>query len=225
MLHHVDVHVRDLRAAAILFDGIAPTIRYRRCASEDDFISYEAMDTGRPRIGFMLDGTGGGTMRLAFAVDSRERVDEAARAAGANGALALEGPSLHPEYGDGYYAAFFEDADGNRYEVLADPVAQSRPRMARIWRSRVRPGRLASYRRYIEPTGMTDYRNTPGNCGAWMLSARGDDHDDILTLSFWDSREAIVRFAGEPIERAQYYPEDKKYLLDFPEKVEHFDID
>jgi len=34
------------------------------------------------------------------------------------GARAIEGPGLHPEYGE-YYAVFFEDADGNRFEIVA----------------------------------------------------------------------------------------------------------
>ena len=33
---------------------------------------------------------------------------------------AIEGPGIHPEYGDDYYAVFFEDPDGNRYEICLD---------------------------------------------------------------------------------------------------------
>jgi predicted lactoylglutathione lyase len=62
-------------------------------------------------------------MRLAFGVSTRAQVDVAARAAHDAGARAMEGPSLNPEYGDDYYAAFFEDADGNKYEIAAEPEA------------------------------------------------------------------------------------------------------
>jgi len=34
-----------------------------------------------------------------------------------------------------------------------------------------------------------------------------------MTLSFWESRGAIVALAGADIEVAKYYPEDEKYLL------------
>jgi len=37
----------------------------------------------------------------------------------------------------------------------------------------------------------------------------------FVTLSFWESRDAIVAFAGTDIEAAKYYPEDEKYLLEF----------
>lgn len=41
---------------------------------------------------------------------------------------------------------------------------------------------------------------------------------------FWESREAIVAFAGADIETAKYYPEDEKYLLEFELKVTHYEL-
>jgi hypothetical protein len=38
------------------------------------------------------------------------------------------------------------------------------------------------------------------------------------------SIEAIKAFAGEDHERARYYPEDDRYLLEKPEGVEHSDV-
>ena len=224
-LHHVDVHVRDLRGACNLFDALCQVVGYRRRYADDDFVGYEPVARERPRIGFLRDSEAGGSMRLAFSVERRQLVDEAARIALEQGALRIEGPSVHFEYGDDYYAVFFEDAGGNKFEIVADTVSVRAPRIARIWRSRVRPGLIRAYRRYINATGMLDYRATPGNCGAWILSAAHEDYDDVITLSFWEARDSIVGFAGEPAERAQYYAEDEKYLLDFPKEVEHFDID
>jgi catechol 2,3-dioxygenase-like lactoylglutathione lyase family enzyme len=123
MLHHVDIHVRDLDAARELFDGLAEHIGYRRLALEPDFVGYETIEGRRPRFGLILDsGHRAGSMRVAFAVKTPEQVDVAARAAAACGARALEGPGPHPEYGD-YYAVFFEDADANRFEIMADAAA------------------------------------------------------------------------------------------------------
>lgn len=96
--------------------------------------------------------------------------------------------------------------------------------IARVWRGRVRPGLLEEYRRYVASECLPDYRATPGNLGAYVLTKESADHGDVITLSFWDSLESIARFAGKPIERARYYPEDPRFLLDFPECVEHFDV-
>jgi catechol 2,3-dioxygenase-like lactoylglutathione lyase family enzyme len=128
MLHHVDVHVRDLAATSTLFESLAPLIGYRRRAEEPDFVGFETTDGGRPRIGFLLDpDCRAGSMRLAFSVDSNEQVDASAQVVRERAARAIEGPGLNPEYGDGYYAVFFEDADGNKYEIVAGASAARKP--------------------------------------------------------------------------------------------------
>ncbi|MFZ0335191.1 MAG: hypothetical protein WAN10_18945 [Candidatus Acidiferrales bacterium] len=50
------------------------------------------------------------------------------------------------------------------------------------------------------------------------------DAAHFITLSFWESRDAIVAFAGADIELAKYYPEDKKYLVEFEPKVTHYEL-
>jgi catechol 2,3-dioxygenase-like lactoylglutathione lyase family enzyme len=60
-----------------------------------------------------------GLHHLAFAVESREEVDEVhARAVEAGGPI-LHAPRLWPQYHAEYYATFFLDPDGFRLEVAA----------------------------------------------------------------------------------------------------------
>jgi hypothetical protein len=121
MMHHIDVHVRDLEGVRTLFDALSSDLGYKRVPDEPGFVGYGPIGGERPRIGFTQDGEfAAGTIRIAFGVANREAVDRAAATAGRYGAKKLEGPSSHPEYGDDYYAVFFEDADGNRYEVVAN---------------------------------------------------------------------------------------------------------
>lgn len=96
--------------------------------------------------------------------------------------------------------------------------------IARVWRGRVRNGLLDEYRAYIAQTGLRDYAATPGNRGAYMLTQQQATHGEVMTVSFWDSYESIARFAGLPYDRARYYPEDRRFLLDFPERVDHYDL-
>jgi catechol 2,3-dioxygenase-like lactoylglutathione lyase family enzyme len=124
MLHHIDVHVANLERAKALFDAFAEHVGYRPRGSDPDdeehFAGYEPASGGRPRVGLIGDGdVAPGSMRLAFSAVSRDAVDAAAAAIAARGGRAIEGPSLHPEYGKNYYAVFFEDDDGNRYEIVA----------------------------------------------------------------------------------------------------------
>lgn len=120
-MHHVDMHVRDLAATKRLLDAIAPHIELELRSHDDDFVSYWR-NRRRPSFGFIQDDAGGsGRCRLAFGVRDRSAVDAAADAAVRHGAGSVEGPGIHPEYGDDYYAVFFEDADGNKFEIVHDP--------------------------------------------------------------------------------------------------------
>ena len=51
-----------------------------------------------------------------------------------------------------------------------------------------------------------------------------NDHAVFLLLSLWDSYEAIKKFAGPDYEKAVYYPEDNKFLLELEPNVTHYEI-
>ena len=46
----------------------------------------------------------------------------------------------------------------------------------------------------------------------------------IMPRSFWDSREAIQGFAGQDIEKAVFYPEDDRFLVDRDLTVHHYEV-
>jgi hypothetical protein len=95
----------------------------------------------------------------------------------------------------------------------------------RRWTGRIRTADEAEYRDYIVGTGGTDYASTPGNLG-WQMLFRdmGDGTSEVTTLSWWTGLDVIKGFAGEAYERARYYPEDDRFLLDRPENVDHFRV-
>jgi heme-degrading monooxygenase HmoA len=94
-----------------------------------------------------------------------------------------------------------------------------------MWRGWVRTEDRAAYVTYIEGTGLAEYRRTPGNEGAWMLTRDvGDGRTEVVTLSFWASRDSIRGFAGDDIEQAVFYPEDDRYLVDRETTVTHYEI-
>jgi heme-degrading monooxygenase HmoA len=96
--------------------------------------------------------------------------------------------------------------------------------IARIWRGATREGDAEAYAEYLKGTGLKDYRETPGNNGAWVLWRVTDGRAEFLTLSFWDSKEAIRGFAGDDIERAVFYPKDDRYLIERDPTVRHFEM-
>lgn len=95
----------------------------------------------------------------------------------------------------------------------------------RRWTGRIRTADEAEYRDYIAGTGGVEYQRTPGNLG-WQMVFRdlGDGTSEVTTLSWWSDLSVIKGFAGENYERAVYYPEDDRFLLDRPLSVDHFRV-
>ena len=96
--------------------------------------------------------------------------------------------------------------------------------IARIWRGSTRTKQADEYLAYLHETGLKDYRATPGNKGAWVLRRPVGDQTEFVTLTFWDSLDAVRAFAGDDYERAVYYPEDTAFLLELLPTVEHYDV-
>lgn len=96
--------------------------------------------------------------------------------------------------------------------------------ITRIWRGWTRPEDTEAYAEYILTTGIAEYQATRGNQGAYLISRLDGDRTEFLTISFWDTYEAIAAFAGEDIDRAVFYPEDDRFLIDRETTVRHFDV-
>jgi heme-degrading monooxygenase HmoA len=62
-----------------------------------------------------------------------------------------------------------------------------------------------------------------GNLSAKILRQINGDICHFLTITEWDSLESIKIFAGDDYEKARYYEEDEKYLLEFEEKITHYE--
>jgi heme-degrading monooxygenase HmoA len=96
--------------------------------------------------------------------------------------------------------------------------------IARMWRGATRLEDAEEYAEYIRATGLKEYRETPGNLGAWLLWRPDGARAEVLTLSLWESEQAIRRFAGDDIERAVFYPEDDRFLVDRDLTAAHFRV-
>jgi len=96
--------------------------------------------------------------------------------------------------------------------------------IARIWHGVTLAAKAGDYVDFLKKTGLPDYTATPGNRGAFILRRIDGDRAHFLTLTFWESEQAIKKFAGEDIEKAKYYPDDAQFLLEFEPTVEHYEV-
>ena len=74
-------------------------------------------------------------------------------------------------------------------------------------------------------TGVAAYRSTPGNRGAWMLRRDVGDRTEFVMFTLWDSLDAVKAFAGEDYERAVFYPEDDRYLVERDLVSSHYTVE
>ena len=96
--------------------------------------------------------------------------------------------------------------------------------IARFWRGVTSKSKADQYFEYLEKTGLKDYRSTEGNRGVYVFRRIENDRAVFLLMSLWESYDAIRRFAGPNFEKAVYYPEDKKFLLELEPNVVHYEI-
>lgn len=97
--------------------------------------------------------------------------------------------------------------------------------IARIWKGAVRRADGDRYAAYMLETGVAGYARTPGNRGAWMLRRDAGDRTEFLMFTLWDSIEAVKAFAGEDYEKAVFYPEDDRFLVERDLVATHYQVE
>ena len=121
---HLDIRVRHAEGARAFYDPFCAALGLTVVDVQPKWITYEGPSLG----GFFLalesePNFVASASRIAFRAASREEVQRIADVARRAGATDFEPPQLCPEYSAGYYASFFSDPDGNRYEVCYRPAA------------------------------------------------------------------------------------------------------
>ncbi|MEK7954452.1 VOC family protein [Luteolibacter soli] len=113
---HIDLRVPSLRDATPFYEVLLPALGFTRRVDVEGWLQYESV--GEPAGAFfgVTESTGhiANENRVAFWAASNAEVDRLAMIAVRAGARNVEGPV---PYEAGYYAVFFEDPFGNRFEV------------------------------------------------------------------------------------------------------------
>jgi heme-degrading monooxygenase HmoA len=94
--------------------------------------------------------------------------------------------------------------------------------IVRIWHGRTRRERADEYAAFLTLRAIPDYRGTAGNLDVTILRRDASDASHFLTVTRWESENAIRAFAGNEVLKAKYYTEDKDFLLEFEDEVHHY---
>jgi heme-degrading monooxygenase HmoA len=96
--------------------------------------------------------------------------------------------------------------------------------IARTWEGIVPAAKEAAYQEFLAREVLPEIRATVGSRGVMVLRRAEGESVRFLVLSYWESREAILAFAGEDIERAHYRPAALEFLVDPAPFVTHYEI-
>ncbi len=138
-IDHIQITVRDMTKAEPFYDRLMPIFGYDLAnksgavIEEHDLYVVEYlhpdMDFGicSPRQAFRDDTVHrrkpGALHHLAFRAKDRAEVDRLYREVEAIGANIVHAPRIFPEHGPNYYACFFKDPDGIKYEIVHNVTA------------------------------------------------------------------------------------------------------
>ncbi len=96
--------------------------------------------------------------------------------------------------------------------------------VARIWNGKTLLTKADAYTEFILQKMVKDYQQTNGYLSHAFLKSEDGNIMHFKLITYWDSIESIKNFAGKDIEQAKYYSEDIDFLLDFPERVLHYEV-
>ncbi|HEX6330071.1 MAG TPA: antibiotic biosynthesis monooxygenase [Actinomycetota bacterium] len=96
--------------------------------------------------------------------------------------------------------------------------------IARTWRGWTRNEDADAYVDYLLASGIGESRATEGSRGAYILRRADGDRTEFFTVTLWESLDAVKNFAGDDIDRAVFFPEDDRFLVDREAVAVHYEV-
>ena len=96
------------------------------------------------------------------------------------------------------------------------------PAIARIWRGRTTRARADAYQAYLYEHGLKPLEHKA--LGVQLLREDRADESEFVIISYWESVEAMSRFAGKDPRRIHHLPRDAEFLIELPQDVQVLEI-
>ena len=98
----------------------------------------------------------------------------------------------------------------------------SKPKIARIWRGRTVAARADEYAAYLYEVGIRPLEEKA--MAVQLLREDREGESEFITISYWESVEAMSRFAGPDPRRIHHLPRDPEFLIELPHSVQVLEI-
>ena len=97
-------------------------------------------------------------------------------------------------------------------------MSGKRPTIARVWRGRTRRERADEYEAYNYEAGIKPLVEKA--LGVQTFREDRGDETEFMTISYWESVEAMASFTGRDPTAIHHLPRDAEFLLELPERVQ-----
>ncbi|HXZ79520.1 MAG TPA: antibiotic biosynthesis monooxygenase [Terriglobales bacterium] len=96
--------------------------------------------------------------------------------------------------------------------------------IARVWHGWTKPENANAYEHLLRSEILPGIHRVAGYRGAYLLRSDGKGGDEVafITITLFDSMDAVRAFAGEDYEKAVILPEAHKLLARFDAKSQHY---
>jgi heme-degrading monooxygenase HmoA len=96
--------------------------------------------------------------------------------------------------------------------------------IARHWRGWTKIGDADAYEALLKSTVLPELKRIDGYRGGYVLRNDGPLEAEFVVMNFFDSLDAVKRFAGEDYAIAMFEPEAKKLLSRVEPMAMHYEV-
>ena len=136
VIDHIQITVRDINKAELFYDKFLPLLGFdirNKVSAVIEAHDFHVVEYSHARLSFAITTPRkafvndvvhrrkpGALHHLAFRASSRKEVDRFHFELLDIGAPIVAEPRIYPEYGPGYYALYFKDPDGIKFEIVCN---------------------------------------------------------------------------------------------------------
>lgn len=134
VIDHIQITVKDLALAETFYDKFLPVLGFDLAYKSKGTVAeheFDVVEYYHPNLIFGINSPRkifkdetihrrkpGALHHLAFKAESRAEVDRLYSEILKTGANIVDPPKFYPQHGESYYALFFKDLEGIKYEIV-----------------------------------------------------------------------------------------------------------